>query len=135
MPTIKRDLEDWAKQAASWWENQGAASSAALQMARLYAYSWAAGTGPNVSSVFRNPSKQKAMLDAWNRGERAGLRAQPADPKTSAHCYTGYFGKPAARAVDMPSRNDKRTAEIARWLGLTAGENFRTRDPGHYKVP
>jgi|SRR3989304_1492287 len=131
---IRSDLENWAKGAAWWWENQGAEKGSALQLARLYAYSWADGIAPRVTSVFRDPAKQQAMREDWDAGRRTGLRARPADPETSKHCLTGWFGKPASRATDMPSNSDPRAAQIARWLGLGTGENFASPDPGHYYV-
>jgi len=131
--TQNREYEDWARSAAGWWEKAGARPEAALQFARLYIYSWSEGLEPKVTSIFRDPGKQKAMQQAWDRGERSGLRARPADPDTSKHCLTGWFSTPKAEAMDMPTRNDRRTAEIARSIGLKPGADFRTPDHGHYQ--
>lgn len=128
-----QQVEAWARRAASWFERQGASSKAALQFARLYGYSAVARLSPRPTSIWRDPAKQKAMRAAWDAGNRQGLRARPAI--SSLHTETGFFGSPASRAMDMPSNNDSRTAEIARALGLGTGASFKSPDPGHYHMP
>lgn|SRR5574341_623242 len=125
-------LENWARAAVPWFESQGATSKAALAFARLYAYSWAAGLQPRVTSIFRDPAHQKELQRRWDAGNRAGLRARPAD--ASKHTETGWFGRPAAKAMDMPTRDDRRAAEIARFVGLGTGESFTQPDAGHYYI-
>jgi len=126
------ELEAWAVQAAPWFENRGASKKASVQFARLYAYAWAAGLRPNIASVFRDPDHQRTLQARWDRGDRAGLRARPADPDKSKHSLTGFFGSPASMAIDMPSDDDRQVAAIARSLGMGTGESFRQPDPGHY---
>lgn len=135
--TLNQEYEAWARNAAPAWEKAGADPAAALQFARLYVYAWAKGLGPRITSLWRDPEKQKAMIAAWDRGDRAGLRARPADPTQSVHCLTGWFSAPKSRGMDMPcsnAANDSACARLATDLGLTAGEYFRARDTGHYKA-
>lgn len=72
------------------------------------------------------------MRQAWDSGNRKGLRARPADPSTSLHCNTDFQGKPASRAIDIVSDNDIQAAAVARSLQVGAGADFRDPDMGHY---
>lgn len=131
--TPNQQVEAWAKKAASWFERNGATPKAALQFARLYGYAAVQGLKPRPTSIFRDPAKQKAMQAAWDAGNRTGLRARPAS--SSLHTETGFLGKPASRALDMPGGNDRAVASIARSLGLGTGESFKSPDHGHYFLP
>jgi len=130
--TPNKAAEDWARQAAPHFEKSGASPKASLQFARLYVYSAMQGQNPRPSSLWRDPAKQKAMQAQWDSGNRQGLRARPAT--ASLHSETGFFSKPASRAMDMPSNDDRATARLARDLGIGTGETFKSPDPGHYYV-
>lgn len=104
----------------------------ARRIAELYLRLYLAGLSPKITSGFRDPVKQQAMLDRWIRGDRKGLRHKPADPQNSKHCYTDFNNSPCAMACDMTSKDEKKAAEIARQLGLKPGIDFN--DPGHYEV-
>ena len=111
----------------------GASTSFAYKIALLYVSLWAAGLNPRIARVFSSPDRQQELLDRWNRGDRAGIRVKPADPRTSKHCKTAFpFNRPAATAVDMPCSDDRRGAQIAQSLGIGAGQFFADTDPGHY---
>jgi len=126
------EYENWAKGAASYFrDTYGLEGNFALAAARLYVALWGAGLNPRITSGFRDPAKQKVMRDAWDRGERAGLRARPA--ASSQHTHTNWLGRPASRAIDMVSSDEKRAADIATRLGgIGAGLLFSQPDPGHY---
>jgi hypothetical protein len=102
--------------------------------ATLYAALWEAGLQPVITSLYRDPEKQRIMRERWDKGDRAGLRARPADPDTSRHTRTGWFNTPQSDAIDMVSNDDKAAAAIARELGLRAGLFFTPPDPGHYDL-
>jgi len=105
--------EDWAKSATPYFrENYGLNGNMALNAARLYVALWGAGLSPRPTSGFRDPGKQEQMRAAWDRGQRAGLRARPADPKTSKHCQTTWMGGPASQALDMTSTNEVKAAQV-----------------------
>jgi hypothetical protein len=89
------------------------------------------GLSPRVTSAFRDPSHQKAMQAAWDRGDRAGLRRRPA---TNSKHSNESWGRPAALAVDIVTSNDDMGARIARALAIGAGADFggSEYDPGHY---
>lgn len=103
----------------------------AVRAGTLYLALWALGKNPRVTSGFRSPTKQAAMRAAWDRGDRAGLRVRPADPRGSYHCR-GTDARPASQAIDMPCDDDRLGAQVAQALGLRAGLTFSPPDPGHY---
>lgn len=134
MNILPAPYETWAQQAAPYFREQyGLSKNFALPAARLYVALWGYGLNPRITSGFRDPKKQAEMRAAWDRGDRAGLRVRPADPKGSLHCKTGGFlSSPAAEAIDMPCNDDRLGAQVASSLGLRAGYSFSTPDPGHY---
>jgi len=132
---IRRIGEKWASQAAEYFQSEwGLDPTFAVKAALLYLALHFAGLAPRITSGFRDPEKQRAMRAAWDRGDRVGLRARPADPATSAHCQTSWSGSPASLAIDMPSTNEALAAQIASALGLKAGYYFNPPDPGHYAL-
>jgi len=126
-------LENWASAAAPHFEKLGAAKEAAKKFALLYVTAHVKGLQPRITSIFRDPSKQRAMQEAWDRGDRQGLRARPATD--SQHTRTGFFGGGASMAMDMPTRDDAAIVRLAREIGLRAGATFSKPDPGHYYAP
>jgi len=129
---LPRELEEWAIMAAPVFKHAGAAGGADLAFARLYVALWHRGLNPRITSLFRDPGKQRAMRQAWDSGNRAGLRARPADPSTSLHCQTSFAGTPASRAIDIVCDDDIAAAAVARSLQVGAGADFRDPDMGHY---
>lgn len=128
---LSAEFEAWAKSAATYFaKTMGLEGSFALDAARLYIALWGAGLNPRISRGWSDPAHQKALQEAWDRGERAGLRVRPAS--NSQHTLTTFFGSPASKAIDMPSSNDAAAAKIAANLGIGAGATFTTPDPGHY---
>lgn len=125
-------FENWAQSAAPYFKvTYGLDGKFSLAAARLYVVLWSRGLNPQITSGFRDPSKQKEMQARWDAGDRQGLRVRPAT--TSKHSVTTFFGHPAATAIDMKSSNEKMAAEIASSLGgIGAGLYFRDSDPGHY---
>lgn len=99
------------------------------KVAIALAYATAEGLAPRITSGWRDPAKQEAMQKRWDAGDRAGLRVRPATD--SKHSHKSFFS-PAALAVDIPTNNDRRMAQIATAVGLGAGASFHTPDPGHY---
>jgi len=128
-------MGQWLENAAKYLETQwGIDSTAARKFALLLAYLQQYGLAPQITSGFRDPSKQAAMRAAWDRGDRAGLRARPADPKASDHCQETWTGSAASKAIDIKCRDEVLAGRIAQALGLTAGIFFSTPDPGHYAL-
>ena len=126
---LKALAGDWPAQAAPYFrETWGLDRGFALRVGLLYLALHYAGLSPRITSGHRDPSKQAAMRAAWDRGERSGLRVRPADPSASRH--TRPWGQ--ALAVDIPCRDDRLAAQIAKALGLRAGLYFAVSDPGHY---
>jgi hypothetical protein len=108
--------------------------SFADSIAKLISNLEVAGLQPRVTSGFRDPIKQKTMQQAWDATDDAGriklgLRARPATD--SLHNRVDG-SKKNALAVDIKSTDEKRAGAIAESLGIGAGINFRTPDPGHY---
>jgi hypothetical protein len=125
------EYENWAKAAAPYFRDAyGLEGNFALPIARLFVALWGQGLNPRVTSGFRDPSKQKEMQARWDAGNRAGLRARPAT--NSAHTATGFLGRPAAKAIDIVSSDEKKAADIASRLKVGAGLYFQKSDPGHY---
>jgi len=123
----------WPDMAAAYFvANYGLDPSFAIRAALLYLALHAAGLKPRVTSGFRDPAKQKALQEAWDRGDRAGLRARPANPDASAHSKVSWTGTPGALGIDIVTSNDQLAADIGRALGLRAGYYFTARDPGHF---
>lgn len=123
----------WADEASEYFKDTwGMDSVVAVRAALLYLALHFAGLQPRITSGFRDPVKQRAMRAAWDAGNRAGLRARPADPDKSDHCKTGILGRPAARGIDIVSRDEHLAAKIGQALGWTPGLYFTPADPGHY---
>jgi hypothetical protein len=108
----------------------GLDSDFADKVAILLAYLQSEGLAPHIARGWSDPKHQKELRDRWDRGDRAGLRVRPA--ADSKHTVTGFLGKRASRAIDIPSANDRRAAEIAKALGIGTGITFQDSDPGHY---
>lgn len=123
----------WPKAAGEYFaKTYGLSPTFAVQVALLYAALHYAGLSPRITSGWRDPKKQQALRDAWDRGDRKGLVVRPADPDASRHCRTGLGGSPAATGVDIQCSNNFLGAQLAQALGLRAGQFFSTPDPGHY---
>jgi len=128
---LRPEYETWARQAAPYFaEAYGLAGDFAVNISRLYIVLWSKGLNPRVTSGFRDPAKQAALRAQWDAGNRAGLRARPA--ASSLHTATDWLGRPAARAIDIVTTNEKLAADTARDLGVGAGLYFSQPDPGHY---
>jgi len=129
-------MQEWLKSAEKYLiDTWGIDSTVAGKFAMLWAYLYQYGLAPRITSGFRDPAKQKAMQAAWDRGERQGLRARPATSSDHTVEKSGFLSsKPAARAIDIVSSDERRAAAIARALGIGAGLDFSTPDPGHYFV-
>jgi hypothetical protein len=126
-------LGKWPQDAVPYFrEVWGLDPTFAVKAATLYAILFLLGLNPRITSGFRDPRKQQAMRDAWDRGERQGLRVRPASPDGSRHCRETLGGSPASQAIDMPCENDALAARIAQAMGMRAGINFSVPDPGHY---
>lgn len=124
----------WAENVAHYFEDMGLDSDFAEDAALVWGLAHAYGLNPRITSTWRDPEKQKAMQERWDRGDRAGLRARPAT--NSKHTNTNWLGQPASKAMDMVTSNDSQMAAIARDLtGAAAGQYFNTPDPGHYYMP
>lgn len=129
-------MAEWLKSAEKYLVDQwGVDSTVAGKFALLLAYFFQYGLNPRITSGFRDPAKQKALQAAWDRGDRQGLRARPADNSDHSATRSGFLGaKAASRAIDITTSNDARAAAIARALGIGAGADFKSPDPGHYFV-
>lgn len=132
--SVKVWAGSWPKNAATWFAAQyGLDVDFAIKVAQLYIALFAAKLNPQVTSGWRDPAKQKAMMDAWDRGDKQGLAVRPADPSKSLHTSTS-LGRPAAKAIDIKTSNPKLAADIARVIGLRAGFYFSVPDPVHFDL-
>jgi len=123
--------ENWARSAGEYFQKaMGLASGFSVPCARLYIALWARGLNPRISRGWSDPAHQAELRARWDRGDRAGLRVRPAEK--SQHTATSFLGNPAATAIDMPCNDDMAAAKIASSLGIGAGLNYTTPDPGHY---
>ena len=128
---LDEQLENWARGACEYFtQSFGLDAKFALMVARLYICFWAHGLQPRITSGYRALSKQLELQRQWDSGNRAGLRARPAG--ASKHTLTDWVGRPASKAIDMPTNDDARAAQLARQLGIGAGFDFKEKDPGHY---
>lgn len=126
-------MDLWLKDAREWLVSEhGLESTFADRAALLLAYLYLYGLNPIVTSGWRDPKYQAALRARWDRGDRTGLRARPA--LNSEHTLTGWLGKPASKAVDIETANEGLAARIAAALGIGAGYNFASPDPGHYFI-
>lgn len=122
---------DWLTQTRQNLIDQwGLDNDFADRMALVLAYAMAEGLAPRITRGWSDPKHQAELRARWDRGDRAGLRVRPA--ADSKHTVTGFLGKKSAHAIDAPSRNDRRMAEIAKALGVGAGLDFHDSDPGHF---
>lgn len=121
----------WLEQVRDYLkETWGLDSDFAERFALVLAYATAEGLQPRITRGWSDPTHQQELQARWDRGDRAGLRVRPA--ANSKHTATGFLGRRAALAIDVPCRNDARLAQIARALGVGAGADFKDSDPGHY---
>lgn len=128
---LSAEQEKWARDASGHFQSAfGLSGRFAISAARLFIALHFAGLAPRISRGWSDPAHQKELQARWDRGDHSGLRVRPAT--TSKHSVTSWLGRPAAEAVDMPSRDDRRAAAIAQSLGIGTGLSFTTEDPGHY---
>lgn len=117
------DLQGWLNEAAKYFTaSWGINAQAAQKFALLYAYLSSYGLNPKPTSGFRSQKEQDDLRARWDRGDRAGLRYQPA--KKSKHS--------SRRAMDITTTNEKLAAQIAKALGMRAGYDFG--DPVHFEA-
>lgn len=127
-------LVAWSVSAAPYFQKTlGADKEAAKKFALHYVRTWQRGLNPRITRVYSDPTHQKQLQAQWDSGNREGLRARPAS--NSKHILQDFWGRPAARAFDMVTTNDNLAASMAREIGLGAGADFSTPDPGHYFAP
>lgn len=110
----------------------GLEMSFAARASLLYAYLWFEGLTPNITSGYRDPQKQKALRDAWDAGNRAGLVRRPAE--TSLHSRIDGRGNPASLAIDITTTDNNYAGKIAKHLNIGWGGDFQGNgfDPVHY---
>lgn len=131
---VKQWAGNWIVAAVDYFASTwGLDRDFAAKVALLYVALFAAKLNPQVTSGFRDPEKQKAIRDAWDKGNKQGLAVRPADPTTSRHTNTS-FGRPASKAIDIKTTNPKLAADIARAIGLRAGYYFQIPDPVHFDL-
>lgn len=100
----------------------GLSENFAYRSAALYLYLWIEGLDPRIQSGRRSSAHQADLQARWDRGDRQGLAARPAD--TSQHTL--------GKAIDITTNNPAREAQIAEALGVGAGYRFKTPDPVHF---
>lgn len=117
------DYQSWLKQAAEFFRaTWGLEATFAGQVALLYAYFMMYGLNPQIQSGRRDAAKQKAMQEAWDRGDRQGLKVRPA---TSSDHTRGT-------AVDITTSDPAMAARIAKAIGVGDGYSFKVSDPVHF---
>lgn len=121
----------WLEQARQILIDQwGLDNDFADRVAILLAYGTSEGLVPSISRGWSDPKHQAELRARWDRGDRQGLRVRPA--ANSKHTVTGFLGSKKAQAIDIPTRNDSRMAQIAKALGIGSGLDFHDSDPGHF---
>lgn len=124
------ELIKWAESATNYFAKAGLNRKWAFKAALLYVTAYVQGFDPRITSLWRDPEKQKALVERWERGDRAGFIGKPA--KESKHTITSFLGVPMAEAMDMPSNNIPGVDALAKALGIGYGSGFSSPDPGHY---
>lgn len=132
-------IENWAKEEGyrPYYEG-GASMRAAIQFARLQGYAEARGINDlRVNSLWRDPARQRELQAQYDAMPGSGPRKPGflARPATNSKHVRGEASDPQADAVDMVSSRQGEVDQIARWLGLRAGSDFKTPDRGHYDIP
>jgi hypothetical protein len=128
-------LEQWLNYAADILrEYYGVNHAFGRQLAYLVLYCYDAGVDFDITSAWRDPGHQKDLQRAWDRGDRKGLAARPADQ--SKHCHTDISGRPDAMAVDLAcGPRLKEVVKFAKFCGIKWGGDFVTSpDPVHFYV-
>lgn len=94
-----------------------------------YGISW------RITSGWRDPKKQSAMRDRWDRGDRAGLVVRPAVKSKHTNTKRNLIGisKPASLAIDIVTGSPRVAADIARHVNIRPGYDFRNSDPVHFQ--
>jgi len=117
------DLQSWLNEAAKYFQNTwGVDAQSAQKFALLYAYLASYGLNPRPTSGYRSQKDQDALRARWDKGDRSGLKFQPA--KKSQHT--------SRRAMDIVTNNEGLAAQIAKALGMRAGYDFG--DPVHFEA-
>ena len=123
--------EIWLNEIYNWLiQEWGLEKNFAARVALLLLYFSYFGLSWRVTSGFRDPRRQRELQKAWDRGDRTGLVTRPAT--NSLHSTTSFLGKPAAVAVDISTNDDNFAGEIAAFLKIGWGGNFRSYDPVHF---
>jgi len=82
---------------------------------------------PDIVSGLRPPERQRQLLQAWNAGQRAGLRSKPA-------CQSWHMN---GKALDTDTGRDGFPAYV--WLmkqwGVRWGGDFNSPSPNHFDMP
>lgn len=130
-------VQYWLDQAAEYFEEQwGLNSSLAMKISQLYLWGLLSGFPMSVTSGWRDPEKQRALQERWDRGDRSGLAARPAT--NSKHSTTTFFGSPDAMAVDLYAGNQQNLRTLGYWaeefLGLNWGGSFKNADLVHFYI-
>lgn len=130
-------VQEWIDQATDYFVDQwGLNETLARKISQLYLWGLQSGFPMSVTSGWRDPEKQRAMQERWDRGDRAGLAARPAT--NSKHSVTTFFGNPDAMAVDLYAGSDRNLRILGQWaqdfLGLKWGGTFRNADLVHFYI-
>lgn len=79
-----------------------------------------------ITSGKRSAARQRALIAAWDRGDRAGLAVRPA--ANSAHVEGRAFDLAKVRHLDI-------YGQLAQYLpGVRWGGTFSTYDPIHFDL-
>lgn len=116
-----------------WWSNYARGLAHGLTNATARAYAtltwWGEHHGittPSISSGARTAVAQRAMRERWDRGDRRGLVARPAE--RSKHVEGKAFDL-AASAADLQT-----LGRLAPYAGLRWGGTFQDYDPVHFDL-
>jgi len=124
-------LDKWIDQMSdflvkSWGLDVGFASNVAL----LYLYFVQYSLNPQITSGYRDPVYQKSLIDRYNAGDKS-IVVKPAE--ASKHSAL-KMGKPASLAIDISTKNHLLAAQIARYLKIGTGYDFKNSDPVHFYI-
>jgi len=116
--TIEILIEDW-----------GAVRFFAEKLSMMLLINYLYNNPPTINSVWRSSSRQDMLRARWDRGERAGLVARPAN--NSRHTLTNLAGQPSSQAADLRFPDQLLAADIAKFVGI---DWIGPKDEVHFRV-
>lgn len=92
---------------------------------------WEEPARPDITSGYRSPEEQRRLIERWDSGARAGLRARPAERSW----HMGGLAWDVETEVDAFHIYEDLVIALAEANSLPLKVGSRWGDPGHYAVP